>query len=154
MKRVLIDYRGVISDVVDLGFEFEVYDGPDATIKWVLCEHDEVDGTWHFQDGDWISPDKKNDINYNMQRQIAYGLIHEQLGMLYHDIKNGNLSDGNWIKMQDNVKSNIMSQKTYEETIKILEQKVDIKYHTQEDPAWNYLPAKNIVPPTFKNLLK
>jgi len=152
MKRVLLDFRGVINDVVEVGSEFEIYDGPDTTIKWVLCPHDGVDGTWHCQDGEWISPDRKKDVNYDMQRKIAYGTLEEQLGMLYHDIKSGNLQDGEWIRMQDNVKSAIISQRQYESDPANIEGKVDLKYHTETDPAWNHLPAEEIIPPSFDHL--
>jgi hypothetical protein len=152
MKRVLLDFRGVVNDIVEVGSEFEVYDGPDTSIKWVLCHNDEVDQKWHCQDGEWISPDRKLDVNYDMQRQIAYGTIHEQLGMLYHDIKNGNLENGNWITMQDNVKQNIISQKQFTADPANFENTVTLKYHTKEDPAWNYLPAKDTTPPTFDHL--
>ena len=37
-KSCLVDYRGFITDVVEPGDEFEVYQGDDSPIKWVTCD--------------------------------------------------------------------------------------------------------------------
>jgi len=42
---------------------------------------------------------------YERNREKQYPDIKEQLDNLYHDIKNNNLSDGEWIKSIDKVKS-------------------------------------------------
>lgn len=151
MKRVLLDYRGLINEVVDVGSEFPVYDGPDSTIKWVLCPHDDVTTLWHLSEGQWVSPENKLDYDQNMKRKIAYGDIGDQLDMLYKDIKSGNLTNGEWVKNIDAVKSTIESQSSYEANPSNFENKVRIKIHGPEDPAWNYLPNSDLIPPKFNN---
>jgi len=42
---------------------------------------------------------------YQRLRAKEYPEVKDQLDMLYHDIKNDNLSDGNWIKTIEEVKS-------------------------------------------------
>jgi hypothetical protein len=151
MKRVLLDYRGLINEVVEVGSEFPVYDGPDTTIKWVLCPHDDVTELWHLSEGQWVSPAQKIDYDQNMKRKIAYGDIGDQLDMLYKDIKSGHLTDGEWVANVDRVKTEIESQSSYEANPANFEGKVKIKIHGPEDPAWNYLPNSDITPPEFPN---
>ena len=43
---------------------------------------------------------------YERNREEQYPEIKQQLDMLYHDIKNGNLNNGTWINVIDNIKSN------------------------------------------------
>ena len=45
-KSCLVDYRGFITDVVEPGEEFEVYQGDDSPIKWVTCDDDNVTNLW------------------------------------------------------------------------------------------------------------
>ena len=140
MKRVLMDYRGVLSDVVDVGKEFEIYDGDDAPFRWVLCRHDDVTSNWHFCQGQWIRPDQRLEIDQDIKRKVAYGLIEDQLDMLYKDIKAGHLSDGNWVSHIENVKTNIPPQREMEKNEAYKEGKFEIKLHAKNDPALNYLP--------------
>lgn len=145
-KRVLLDFRGVINEIVDPGQEFEVYDGPDATCKWVTCPHDNVNTFWHFCNGVWISPDIKYDNDQSMKRKVAYGDIGDQLDMLYKDIKAGNLENGSWVSMIDGIKSSIETQAEWEshtDTSKLHK----IELHSPSDPAWNYLPESAVTPP-------
>jgi hypothetical protein len=151
MKRVLVDYRGLINEVVDVGSEFPVYDGPDTTIKWVLCPHDDVTEFWHLSEGQWVSPENKLDYDQNMKRKIAYGDIGDQLDMLYKDIKSGHLTDGEWVKNIDAVKQAIESQSSYESNSSNFEGKVKIKIHEPHDPSWNYLANSDLIPPKFHN---
>ena len=39
------------------------------------------------------------------RRACSYPSIEQQLDMLYHDIKNGNLENGDWIKSIESVKA-------------------------------------------------
>jgi hypothetical protein len=151
MKRVLLDYRGLLNEVVEVGSEFPVYEGPDAAMKWVLCPHDEVTTFWHCSEGNWISPENKLDYDQNMKRKIAYGDLGDQLDMLYKDIKAGNLESGSWVQRIEEVKSTIESQSSYESNSANFENKVQIKVHTPEDPSWNYLPSSDLNPPKFYN---
>ena len=140
MKRVLMDYRGVITDVADVGKEFEIYDGDDAPFRWVLCRHDDVTSAWHFCQGQWIRPDQRLEIDQDMKRKVAYGLIEDQLGMLYKDIKAGHLTDGAWVAHVDNVKANIPPQRDVENDDTYKEGKYQVILHGKNDPAWNNLP--------------
>jgi len=151
MKRVLVDYRGLINEVVEVGAEFPVYDGPDSTIKWVLCPHDDVTTLWHLSEGQWVSPETKIDYDQNMKRKIAYGDIGDQLDMLYKDIKSGHLTDGTWVGAIDRVKTEIESQAAYEANPANFEGKVKVKIHDVSDPSWNHLPNSDITPPEFPN---
>lgn len=152
MKRVLLDFRGVINDIVDVGDEFEIYNGPGTTIKWVLCPHDDVTYEWHLIKGEWIRPEQKLDTDQNMRRKIAYGNIEEQLGMLYWDIVNGNLENGTWVNKCREVKESVMSQSEWEVNEENWKGKVRLEFHLPEDPAWNHLPAELTVEVTeFKN---
>lgn len=151
MKRVLVDYRGLISEVVEIGSEFPVYNGEDATLKWVLCPDDEVTALWHLSEGQWVSPEKKVDYDQNMKRKIAYGDIGDQLDLLFKDIKSGHLSDGEWVANVDRVKAEIESQRSYEANAANFEGKVRVKIHGTEDPSWNYLPNSDLIPPEFPN---
>jgi hypothetical protein len=42
---------------------------------------------------------------YQRQRALEYPKIQEQLDMLYHDIKSGNLENGTWIEAIEEVKN-------------------------------------------------
>jgi len=152
MKRVLLDFRGVINDIVDIGDEFEVYEGPDSNIKWCLCPHDDVTPEWHLIKGEWIRPEQKLDTDQNMRRKIAYGNLEEQLGMLYWDIVNGNLENGTWVNKCREVKETVMSQSEWEANEENWKTKVRLEFHLPNDPCWNYLPAELTVPvERFKN---
>jgi hypothetical protein len=152
MKRVLLDFRGVINDVVEVGDEFEIYDGPDTALKWCLCPHDDVTPEWHVIKGEWIRPEQKLDTDQNMRRKIAYGNIEEQLGMLYWDIVNDNLRDGEWVRRCKDVKESVMSQAEWEANEENWRGKITLEFHIPEDPCWNYLPESlKVKVTTFKN---
>lgn len=149
MKRILLDYRGVINDVVDVGKEFEVYNGPDAAFRWVLCPHDDVTNSWHYCNGNWIRPEQRLEIDQNMKRKVAYGLIEDQLDMLYHDLQAGSLENGNWVQHITNVKNNIPKQSVVEADPSVYEGKFRIELHSKADPAWNRLPDELNQQPQF-----
>ena len=86
-KMCLVDYRGFIEQIVEPGEEFEIYEGDDATIKWVLSASDDVTLDWIMKDGAFVERTKH--ISYAIQRQVAYGPIGDQLDMLYKDQING-----------------------------------------------------------------
>jgi len=44
---------------------------------------------------------------FESKRMAAYPDIKDQLDMLYHDIKSGNLENGEWIQAIDDVKNTI-----------------------------------------------
>lgn len=86
-KMCLVDYRGFIEQIVEPGEEFEIYEGDDATIKWVLSASDDVTLDWIMKDGAFVERTKHT--SYAIQRQVAYGPIGDQLDMLYKDQING-----------------------------------------------------------------
>ena len=88
-KSCLVDYRGFITDIRDVGDEFEVYQGPDSHIRWVICDDDNVDNTWVLYNGEFFSGDLRLERNQDMKRKVAYGSIEEQLDMMYWDQVNG-----------------------------------------------------------------
>ncbi len=148
MKRVLLDFRGIINEVVDPGQEFDVYDGPDSTIKWVTCPHADVTSQWHCCNGEWISPENKLNDDHDLQRRIAYGDLGDQLDMLYKDIKAGNLENGSWVQRIDQVKASIDTQSTWESSSEYAQLKT-IHFHSESDPAWNHLPESALTPPNI-----
>ena len=86
-KMCLVDYRGLIEQIVEPGEEFEIYTGSDAKIKWVQCDNDSVTLDWIMKDGAFV--ERTRHTNYAVQRQVAYGPIGDQLDMLYKDQING-----------------------------------------------------------------
>lgn len=58
---------------------------------------------------DWLEDyariEAEKQFEYKRLRLTSYPTISDQLDMLYHDIKNGNLSDGNWIAAVEAIKN-------------------------------------------------
>ena len=54
---------------------------------------------------------------YERNRQQQYPEIKDQLDMLYHDLKSGNLNNGTWIAAIDAVKENNPKRRTRTEII-------------------------------------
>lgn len=69
---------------------------------WVDCPEDIRDG-YMYEDGRF-SPPKLHKPSYDYMRRYEYPSLQEQLDMLYHDIKNNNLNNGEWINTIDKVK--------------------------------------------------
>ncbi len=113
MKKVLISYQGWISEIRDPGEEYEIYEGPDATIAWVDAP-DEVTLDWTLEwcpsqeTMIWVERDAPYTDNI-VARKVAYGRIEEQLDLIYHDIEeNGALTaDGAWYQHISSIKSMI-----------------------------------------------
>lgn len=143
MKSVLIDIRGHITDIVEPGEEFAVYNGPDAQCKWVTCHVDEVQSNWILSQKTWVAPDKRYENGQDIKRQIAYGEIGEQLDMLYKDQLNGTT---NWRDHITNVKTTIESSSAWEANPANKEGKTKIILHTDTNPSWLHLPeGENII---------
>jgi len=53
-----------------------------------------------------MNEEYQNNLTYAQKRVNNYPLIGDQLDMLYHDIKNGNLESGVWIQTIEAVKQN------------------------------------------------
>jgi hypothetical protein len=131
MKRVLVTFEGNIQAIVEPGEEFEIYEGPDATVRWVNCEHDNVTDYWVLQDGEWIQ-DVEAIPSYSVLRRAAYGDIGEQLDMLYKDMVNGTT---NW---QDHITAvkEIVPGPNSDEAQEIIAARPPVKWGTEESPAW------------------
>ena len=108
-KSCLVDYRGFITDVVEPGDEFEVYQGDDAPIKWVTCDDDAVTNLWVLSNGEFFDSANRLERNQQMKRKVEYGNIEDQLDMMYHDQVNGTTT---WKDHVASVKASIVNQAT------------------------------------------
>ena len=113
MKKALIGYQGWVQDIREPGEEFEIYNGPDASIQWVDAP-DEItlDGTleWSPQQQQMIWVERDGPYTQDSEaRRVAYGEIGEQLDMIFHEIQeSGSISaSGPWASHISTVKSMI-----------------------------------------------
>lgn len=156
MKKVLVGIQGYVMQIEEPGDDFEIYNGPDATFQWV----DAPDGITLFWTLEW-SPAQGQMIwverdgppeDREMQRKVAYGTVEEQLDLLYHDIEDGNLSNGAWINHIRSVKTAIAApdpkpeELAPEEMLALqairepsLEQ--EVKLSNEDMPAWRRYPG-------------
>lgn len=152
MKKALIAYQGWVQQIVDPGEDYEIYNGPDATIQWVDAP-DEITLDWTLewsparQTMVWIERDAPY-TNNGVARSVAYGQVGEQLDMLFHELRTtGTISqEGDWFQHINNVKSIIpkpepMIPMTMEEMMALAaveEPDADKpnKPSTAEMPAW------------------
>jgi hypothetical protein len=111
MKKAMVSYQGFVSQIVDPGEDFEIYEGPDATIAWVDAP-DNIQYEWTLE---W-SPSKQQMVwvervapytDPAVARKVAYGQIEQQLDLIYHDIRqNGALNtQGDWYQHISSVKA-------------------------------------------------
>ena len=125
-KECLVDYTGRISQIVEVSEKFEIYEGENATSKWVTCAQDEVTTLWYMKEGAFVQIDTPA-ADRAMVRKVAYGDIGEQLDMQYRDAVNGTTE---WkdhiatIKAANLAPSDESSEVTYDYT------------GTMENPAW------------------
>lgn len=125
-KECLVDYTGRISQIVEVGEKFEIYEGEGSTIKWVTCAQDEVTTLWYMKDGAFIQIDTPP-ADKAQRRRVAYGDIGEQLDMQYKDALNGTTT---WkdhiaaVKAANAAPGDGSSEVTYDYT------------GTMENPAW------------------
>ena len=113
MKKALIGYQGWVQDIREPGEEFEIYNGPDASIQWVDAP-DEITLDWTLewspqqQQMIWVERDGPYTQD-SEARRVAYGEVGEQLDMLYHEIQeSGSISaSGPWASHVSTVKSMI-----------------------------------------------
>lgn len=154
MKKVLLDYKGIISEIVEPGREYQIYEGPDANTAWVDAP-DEVDYCWSLE---W-SPSKKAMVWIErsapyadpvLKRQIAYGAIGEQLDMLYRDLKTGKLTEGEWVSHIDNIKATVPKPYDDETSMEQIQEKLaedepdsskPVIYSSRDLPAWIRYPG-------------
>lgn len=113
MKKALIGYQGWVSEIRNPGEEYEIYEGPGASMMWVDAP-DEIDLDWTLewspsqQKMVWVERDGPFSDNA-VARKVAYGDIGAQLDMIYHELKTtGTISrDGQWFQHVNAVKSMI-----------------------------------------------
>jgi hypothetical protein len=111
MKKALIGYQGWVQQIVEPGQDYDIYNGPDATIQWVDAP-DEITLDWTLE----YSPSQRTMIwverdgpftNNSVARKVAYGEYGQQLDMLFHEIRtNGTISqDGEWFQHVSAIKA-------------------------------------------------
>lgn len=113
MKKALIGYQGWVQDIREPGEEFEIYNGPDASIQWVDAP-DEITLDWTLewspqqQQMIWVERDGPYTQD-SEARRVAYGEVGEQLDMIFHEIQeSGSISaSGPWASHVSTVKSMI-----------------------------------------------
>ena len=148
-KSCLVDYLGFISDVVEPGEEFEVYQGDDSPLRWVTCDDDNVSNLWVLYNGEFFDSANRLERNQQMKRKVEYGNLEDQLDMMYWDQMNGTTT---WKDHITAVKSNIVNQSAADADVNFYNGKKEFEMGTEEAPAWNGLPAeKRQKVTTFKN---
>ena len=148
-KKCLVDYRGFITDVVEPGDEFEVYQGDDSPLRWVTCDDDAVTNLWVLYNGEFFPTTDRLERNQQMKRKVEYGSVEDQLDMMYWDQANGTTT---WKDHVPQIKTNIVNQATADADATFYEGKKEFEMGTEEAPAWNSLPAeKRQKVTTFKN---
>jgi hypothetical protein len=143
MKRVLVDFKGSVQAIVNPGDEFEVYEGPDAVVRWVNCNDDSIDASWVLNDGTWI-PFVQAPPSYEVLRRQAYGDVGEQLDMLYKDAVNGTT---NWKEHVAMVKATVPGP-TSAEALEVTAARPPINWNNTASPAWTDAdnnPVPNLV---------
>lgn len=113
MKKAIVSVEGWVSQIVEPGEDFEIYEGPDAQIAWVDAPDEiQLDWTLEFSPSKgqmvWVERDAPWTDN-KVARKVAYGQIEEQLDLIFHDIEqHGQLDqNGAWYKHVTSVKAMI-----------------------------------------------
>ena len=128
MKKILVDAEGNITNIANPGDEFEVYEGPGQTLKWMdaddtvqeddVVRNGEIVSSWNFG----ASSAGKNVI----ERVRRYGQLGDQLDMIYKDMKNGTTE---WVDHIDTVKGEVASPSSLPDD--------DVSdYITRPEPEW------------------
>ncbi len=149
---------GTIGQIAEPGEDFEIYNGPDATIQWVDAPDDvQLDWTLEWSPAQevmiWVERDQPH-TDPEIARKIAYGEVGDQLDMIYKEVKaNGSISaTGPWASHIDNVKATYDAPVardvplTNEEQIAIdsvTEPSADniAKVSSEEMPCWKRFPG-------------
>lgn len=153
MKKALMSAEGYIHQIVNAGEEFDIYNGPDATIQWVDAP-DDVTEDWTLE----YSPSNKQMVwikrerpfqDPEVARKVAYGDVGEQLDMLYKDLLDG----GNrFTEHITNVKNAIPKPEARPEALTLDEIRVmaeteepstdkPVGLSTQDLPCWKRYPG-------------
>ena len=127
MKKALVSYQGFVSQIVDPGEDFEIYEGPDAAMAWVDApDNIQVEWTleWSPTQQKMIWVEREGAFSSNeVARKVAYGEIGAQLGQIFDDIKEHGTLDTNsaWFQHVQNVKT-LIDKPVYESPVTIEEQ--------------------------------
>tara|TARA_B000000441_G_C21607308_1_gene269505 strand:- start:99 stop:527 length:429 start_codon:yes stop_codon:yes gene_type:complete len=81
---------GQLTDICDEEDKFEIFEGPDADLKWVPVPDDTT--YEHFMvNGVTVHRDETEDLRVkaNVERMLAYGDVGEQMDMQYRDARDG-----------------------------------------------------------------
>ena len=97
MKKALMDFNGVVADIVDPGEEYVLFLGRGCSQMWVNAP-DDITKDWTLEwspsanDAIWV---KRTDAysDPGTIRRVAYGEVGEQLDMLYQDLAAGKALD-------------------------------------------------------------
>lgn len=158
MKKALVGYQGWVTEIVEPGQDFEIYEGPDANMAWVDAP-DEITLDWTLEYSPsqgkmiWVERDAPF-TNNAVARKVAYGTVEEQLDMIWHEIdENGSLSkSGDWFQHISAVKEIVPKPPAPEAPMTLeeiqanganqepSEDKPNVP-STQEMPAWKRYPG-------------
>ena len=122
---------GQLSDIVDVGDKFDVYEGADAEVKWCevpndcTYEHSMINGVAvHRQDTEALR------VNAIVTRALAYGPLGDQMDMQYRDAVNGTTT---WKDHVANVKASTAAPTSIPEFVED-EKKVQLVGRKAWDP--------------------
>jgi hypothetical protein len=152
MKKALISYQGWVSEIRNPGEDYEIYNGPDATIQWVDAP-DEITLDWTLEWCPsqermiWVERDAPYTDN-SVARKVAYGRIEEQLDLIFHDIEeNGALTaDGAWYQHITAVKALIEKPAPASAMPITGEMAMKVAYTTDPDPDQPNRPSSMELP--------
>lgn len=106
---------GQLTDICDEEDKFEIFEGPDADLKWVPVPDDTT--YEHFMvNGVTVHRDETEDLRVkaNVERMLAYGDMGEQMDMQYRDALNGTTT---WKDHVANVKATTTKPSTIPEFV-------------------------------------
>lgn len=160
MKKALVGVEGYIHQVVEPGEDFEIYNGPDATMQWVDAP-DNCTDWWTLEYSPsqaqmvWVERDSAF-TDPGVARKVAYGDIGEQLDMMYKDQLDGGTR---WRDHIANVKATLPAPVAQQEPMTEAEmrdyaenQEPDatkpVGLSTREVPSWKRYPGwSGYIPP-------
>ena len=106
---------GQLTDICDEEDKFEIFEGPDADLKWVPVPDDTT--YEHFMvNGVTVHRDETEDlrIKANVERMLAYGDFGDQMDMQYQDAQDGGTR---WKDHVANVKATTTAPSTIPEFV-------------------------------------
>ena len=106
---------GQLNDICDEADKFEIYEGLDATMKWVPVP-DDVTYEHHMVNGVCVHREDTEDLREDamVTRQLAYGPTGDQLDMQFRDARDGTTT---WRDHIANVKATTTKPSTIAEFV-------------------------------------